>query len=215
MTKGLRSAHRHLQPHPVNEGAGSSLFAENSDNKLLFLTLVKVQGAAEDMPQEFVAKKPGFSGKLREDQFCSFDLLHFLWLQELSDQAGSEFENSDVRWVITVPAIWKQPAKQFMRQAAYQVSAGLGWVGAQDAHGGSRHPTQLSPSIHRPPQEAARGRPQPGGQEPSHSSASPRARIRGLMDEGRGWIRFSFWLYSFPGLVVQACLSEVKGCLSE
>ncbi|KAI2557402.1 heat shock protein family A (Hsp70) member 12A, partial [Homo sapiens] len=42
---------------------------------------------------------------------------------ELSDQAGSEFENSDVRWVITVPAIWKQPAKQFMRQAAYQ--AGL------------------------------------------------------------------------------------------
>ncbi|ELW71008.1 Heat shock 70 kDa protein 12A [Tupaia chinensis] len=41
-------------------------------------------------------------------------------LKELSDQAGSEFENSDVRWVITVPAIWKQPAKQFMRQAAYQ-----------------------------------------------------------------------------------------------
>uniref|UniRef100_A0A2I3G9K4 Heat shock 70 kDa protein 12A n=1 Tax=Nomascus leucogenys TaxID=61853 RepID=A0A2I3G9K4_NOMLE len=39
-------------------------------------------------------------------------------LKELSDQAGSEFENSDVRWVITVPAIWKQPAKQFMRQAA-------------------------------------------------------------------------------------------------
>ncbi|XP_036295076.1 heat shock 70 kDa protein 12A isoform X4 [Pipistrellus kuhlii] len=44
-------------------------------------------------------------------------------LKELSDQAGSEFENADVRWVITVPAIWKQPAKQFMRQAAYQ--AGL------------------------------------------------------------------------------------------
>ncbi|XP_039207136.1 heat shock 70 kDa protein 12A [Crotalus tigris] len=41
-------------------------------------------------------------------------------LKELSDQAGSEFENSDVRWVITVPAIWKQPAKQFMRQAAYK-----------------------------------------------------------------------------------------------
>ncbi|EGW09115.1 Heat shock 70 kDa protein 12A [Cricetulus griseus] len=44
-------------------------------------------------------------------------------LKELSDQAGSDFENSDVRWVITVPAIWKQPAKQFMREAAYQ--AGL------------------------------------------------------------------------------------------
>ncbi|NXU63419.1 HS12A protein, partial [Horornis vulcanius] len=39
--------------------------------------------------------------------------------QELSDQGGSDFENTEVRWVITVPAIWKQPAKQFMRQAAY------------------------------------------------------------------------------------------------
>ncbi|XP_043911898.1 heat shock 70 kDa protein 12A [Protopterus annectens] len=44
-------------------------------------------------------------------------------LKELSDQTGSEFDNNDVRWVITVPAIWKQPAKQFMRQAAYK--AGL------------------------------------------------------------------------------------------
>ncbi|MBN3324367.1 HS12A protein, partial [Atractosteus spatula] len=41
-------------------------------------------------------------------------------LKELSDQTGSEFDNADVRWVITVPAIWKQPAKQFMRQAAYK-----------------------------------------------------------------------------------------------
>lgn len=35
-----------------------------------------------------------------------------------------------------MPAIWKQPAKQFMRQAAYQVSAGVGAGGAQGAHGG-------------------------------------------------------------------------------
>lgn len=41
--------------------------------------------------------------------------------QELSDQTGGEFDNSDVRWVITVPAIWKMPAKQFMREAAYKV----------------------------------------------------------------------------------------------
>ena len=27
----------------------------------------------------------------------------------------------DVRWVVTVPAIWRQQAKQFMREAAYQV----------------------------------------------------------------------------------------------
>lgn len=47
---------------------------------------------------------------------CALD-----WLQELSDQAGAEFDNADVRWVITVPAIWKMPAKQFMREAAYKV----------------------------------------------------------------------------------------------
>ncbi|CAL1526695.1 unnamed protein product [Lymnaea stagnalis] len=44
-------------------------------------------------------------------------------LQQLSDQSGTELLNDDIRWVITVPAIWKAPAKQFMRQAAYE--AGL------------------------------------------------------------------------------------------
>ncbi|XP_052436921.1 heat shock 70 kDa protein 12A isoform X3 [Carassius gibelio] len=44
-------------------------------------------------------------------------------LKELSDQAGADFDNADVRWVITVPAIWKMPAKQFMREASYK--AGL------------------------------------------------------------------------------------------
>lgn len=40
-------------------------------------------------------------------------------LQELSDQSSTKILNEDVRWVITVPAIWKAPAKQFMRKAAY------------------------------------------------------------------------------------------------
>ncbi|KAH9518497.1 Heat shock 70 kDa protein 12A [Bulinus truncatus] len=44
-------------------------------------------------------------------------------LQQLSDQSGTEILNEDIRWVITVPAIWKAPAKQFMREAAYE--AGL------------------------------------------------------------------------------------------
>nr|AGO01991.1 heat shock 70kDa protein 12a [Monopterus albus] len=39
---------------------------------------------------------------------------------KLSDQTGGDFDNNDVRWVITVPAIWKMPAKQFMREAAYK-----------------------------------------------------------------------------------------------
>jgi hypothetical protein len=41
-------------------------------------------------------------------------------LKELSSQSATIIVNEDVRWVITVPAIWKAPAKQFMRQAAYQ-----------------------------------------------------------------------------------------------
>lgn len=45
-------------------------------------------------------------------------------LQELSDQTATEIVNEDIRWVVTVPAIWRQPAKQFMRTAAYE--AGIG-----------------------------------------------------------------------------------------
>uniref|UniRef100_H2XLJ5 Heat shock 70kDa protein 12A n=3 Tax=Ciona intestinalis TaxID=7719 RepID=H2XLJ5_CIOIN len=44
-------------------------------------------------------------------------------LQELSDELGTNMRINDVRWVVTVPAIWRPQAKQFMRQAAYQ--AGL------------------------------------------------------------------------------------------
>lgn len=41
-------------------------------------------------------------------------------LQELSDQSATRILNEDVRWVVTVPAIWRQPAKQFMRTASYE-----------------------------------------------------------------------------------------------
>ena len=43
-------------------------------------------------------------------------------LAELQDQSGTRVLAEDVRWVLTVPAIWKASAKQFMRQAAYEVS---------------------------------------------------------------------------------------------
>ena len=35
---------------------------------------------------------------------------------------GRTFNASDVTWVLTVPAIWNPAAKQFMREAAIQVS---------------------------------------------------------------------------------------------
>ncbi|XP_044285491.1 heat shock 70 kDa protein 12B isoform X2 [Varanus komodoensis] len=44
-------------------------------------------------------------------------------VKELRDQCPVLPERDAIRWVITVPAIWKQPAKQFMREAAYR--AGL------------------------------------------------------------------------------------------
>uniref|UniRef100_A0A8C1RFP6 Heat shock protein 12B n=1 Tax=Cyprinus carpio TaxID=7962 RepID=A0A8C1RFP6_CYPCA len=40
-------------------------------------------------------------------------------LKEVKDQSSSVLEGNEVRWVITVPAVWRQPAKQFMREAAY------------------------------------------------------------------------------------------------
>ena len=36
--------------------------------------------------------------------------------------SGRKFSASDVSWVLTVPAIWEPAAKQFMREAAIQVS---------------------------------------------------------------------------------------------
>ena len=43
-------------------------------------------------------------------------------LQQLSDQSETAIWPKDVRWVITVPAIWRGPAKQFMREAAHKVA---------------------------------------------------------------------------------------------
>ncbi|KAH3830979.1 hypothetical protein DPMN_104238 [Dreissena polymorpha] len=34
---------------------------------------------------------------------------------------GTEMKNEDIHWIITVPAIWADSAKQFMREAAYKV----------------------------------------------------------------------------------------------
>jgi len=42
-------------------------------------------------------------------------------LLEINDQSGAKVASDDIRWIVTVPAIWHDPAKQFMRQAAYQV----------------------------------------------------------------------------------------------
>jgi len=41
-------------------------------------------------------------------------------LKALNKQ-GTLVGNDDIHWVLTVPAIWADSAKQFMREAAYKV----------------------------------------------------------------------------------------------
>ncbi|KAL9960018.1 hypothetical protein ACROYT_G033408 [Oculina patagonica] len=52
----------------------------------------------------------------------SIHYLHTRALEVIRERTGDEnFSSSDVQWVLTVPAIWKPEARQFMREAAYQV----------------------------------------------------------------------------------------------
>lgn len=53
-------------------------------------------------------------------------LSHFkrLAISELKERCAEQKsvpQESDIRWVVTVPAIWKQSARQLMREAAYEV----------------------------------------------------------------------------------------------
>lgn len=41
-------------------------------------------------------------------------------LLDLLKTRGTEVQNKDIHWVLTVPAIWTDSAKQFMREAAYK-----------------------------------------------------------------------------------------------
>ncbi len=53
----------------------------------------------------------------------SLNYFKHMCLQELRGQMlSNDITNSDIQWVITVPAIWRESAKQFMRKAAIQVS---------------------------------------------------------------------------------------------
>lgn len=54
--------------------------------------------------------------------FCCFRFLKEHALDTINVQ-GLEMDEMDIHWVITVPAIWTDGAKQFMREAAQKVSA--------------------------------------------------------------------------------------------
>jgi molecular chaperone DnaK (HSP70) len=42
-------------------------------------------------------------------------------MKSVNDKLTSAIEKDEVHWVLTVPAIWTDAAKQFMREAAVQV----------------------------------------------------------------------------------------------
>ena len=44
-------------------------------------------------------------------------------LLKMIQARGIDFYEEDILWVLTVPAIWNEPAKQFMREAAIEVSS--------------------------------------------------------------------------------------------
>ena len=53
----------------------------------------------------------------------AYSLAYFkdLAIQEITDQSAMTIGTDVIRWVITVPAIWRASAKQFMRRAACEV----------------------------------------------------------------------------------------------
>lgn len=62
------------------------------------------------------------------NNFPAFDIfeMSISYLKKEAEKMLKEKEYrvspDDVRWIITVPAIWSDAAKQFMREAAEQVS---------------------------------------------------------------------------------------------
>jgi len=50
-------------------------------------------------------------------RFLMDEAVNFIRLETRDDG----FKAEDIQWVLTVPAIWTPRAKQFMREAAYEV----------------------------------------------------------------------------------------------
>lgn len=51
----------------------------------------------------------------------AIEYMHDHLLEELKKQGDDEIAKENIHWVLTVPAIWDDSAKQFMRDAAEQV----------------------------------------------------------------------------------------------
>lgn len=51
----------------------------------------------------------------------AIEYMHDHLLKGLKEQDNNKTDEEEINWVLTVPAIWDDSAKQFMRDAAEQV----------------------------------------------------------------------------------------------
>jgi len=70
-------------------------------------------------------KIPAANGKLLQAKSVFAHSIKFLRdeaVKVIQQETGDDGYNvHDIQWVLTVPAIWTPRAKQFMREAAYEV----------------------------------------------------------------------------------------------
>ena len=93
-------------------------FSENNSSLGMKMSYVHFQGIKQDILLE------DETGKTLEAMHIFTESIKYLkdhFLKNIESQ-GMEFKDSEILYVLTVPAIWNDSAKQFMRNAALQVS---------------------------------------------------------------------------------------------
>ena len=93
------------------------LFLPSKVNNINYFSISIIQCMKHDMLIE------DETGKKMEAQTIFAKSIKYLkrHFQENLDNQGMEIQDSEILYVLTVPAIWNDSAKQFMRNAAVQV----------------------------------------------------------------------------------------------
>lgn len=68
-----------------------------------------------------IADDEGHTMKAKDVFGHSIKYMKTRLLEELSKRGGGMIREENIRWVVTVPAIWSDGAKQFTREAAVMV----------------------------------------------------------------------------------------------
>ena len=96
-----------------------SIFFLFDDPVMILFLLLPFQGVSD---QTTIKAANGKSLKALTVFSHSIKFLKDEALKVICERTGDTyFSVSDIQWVLTVPAIWTPVAKQFMREAAYEV----------------------------------------------------------------------------------------------